>query len=92
MNKCEISTALLASLLLLAACNSGRSPAKASSDDQHAPPPHKTVFDPYIQDLNKAKQVQDKLQAQQQRMEQQLQQAQSGTTRDQPAPAQPPRQ
>ncbi len=79
----------LSFLLLLTACGSNNNSGNASTE-KSAQAPRKTVFEPYIQDLNKAKQVQNVLQAEKQKMDQQIQ-AQTGTTRTPPSPAQPPR-
>jgi hypothetical protein len=73
-------------LLTLGACSSG-SDSKQSKDNT---PPKKTVFDSYVQDVNKAKQVQGTLDAAQQKANAQLQQAESAGTSTQPASAQPP--
>lgn len=76
-------------LLALAACSSG-SNSKQAKDTAQASQPKKSVFDPYIQDVNKAKQVQGKLNAAQQKANAQLQQAQSASTSNPPQSAQPP--
>jgi hypothetical protein len=73
-------------LLTLGACSSG-SDSKQSKDNT---PPKKTVFDSYVQDVNKAKQVQGTLDAAQQKANAQLQQAESASTSSQPESAQPP--
>ncbi len=78
----------LSLLLLLTACGSSNNSNVSAGKSSQAP--RKTVFEPYIQELNKAKQVQNVLQAEKQKMDQQIQ-AQTGTTRTPPAPAQPPR-
>lgn len=75
-------------VLLLSACGSS-SDSKQSKDADNAPP-KKTVFDSYVQDVNKAKQVQGKLDAAQQKADAQLQQAESAGTTSQPQSAQPP--
>ncbi|HET7396865.1 MAG TPA: hypothetical protein VFK12_10555 [Gammaproteobacteria bacterium] len=72
----------------LAACSSGNDSKQGK--DASNPPPKKSVFDPYIQDVNKAKQVQGKLDAAQQKNNAQLQQAESANTVNQPDSAQPP--
>ena len=79
----------LSLLLLLTACGSSNNSGNVSAG-KSSQAPRKTVFEPYIQDLNKAKQVQNVLQAEQQKMDEQIQ-AQTGATRTPPAPAQPPR-
>ncbi|HET7649831.1 MAG TPA: hypothetical protein VFL15_03925 [Gammaproteobacteria bacterium] len=73
-------------LLALGACSSG-SDSKQSKDNA---PPKKTVFDSYVQDVNKAKKVQGTLDAAQQKANAQLQQAESASTSSQPDSAQPP--
>ena len=73
-------------LLTLGACSSGSD----SKQDKDNAPPKKTVFDPYVQDVNKAKQVQGTLDAAQQKADAQLQQAESASTSSQPESAQPP--
>lgn len=78
----------LSLLLLLTACGSSNNSNVSAGKSSQAP--RKTVFEPYIQELNKAKQVQNVLQAEKQKMDQQIQ-AQTGATRTPPAPAQPPR-
>ncbi|HEX5340349.1 MAG TPA: hypothetical protein VFX47_05670 [Gammaproteobacteria bacterium] len=85
------SLAIIAALLLLnlAACGSGND-AKQSKDSDQANQPKKSVFDPYLQDVNKAKQVQGKLDAAQQKNNAQLQQAESANTASQPQSASPP--
>ncbi|MGH7488255.1 MAG: hypothetical protein ACREMY_22055 [bacterium] len=85
------SIAMISCLLLLglSACSSGDDSKQANNTDKNAPP-KKTVFDPYIKDVNKAKQVQGKLDAAQQKNDAQLQQADSANTSDQPDSAQPP--
>lgn len=76
-------------VLLTAGC--GASNNSGQNAAQNAPPPvTHTVFAPYIQDLNKAKNVQTTLQAEKQKTDQQLQQAEAGTTSTQPSSAQPP--
>lgn len=76
-------------LLLTAGC--GASDNGGQNAAQSAPPPvTHTVFAPYIQDLNKAKNLQNTLQAEKQKTDQQLQQAESGTTSTQPSTTQPP--
>jgi hypothetical protein len=75
-------------MLGLTACSSGNDSKQGK--DASNPPPKKSVFDPYIQDVNKVKQVQGKLDAAQQKNNAQLQQAESATTASQPDSAQPP--
>ena len=88
-----ICTVLTGSLLLtLAACGSGHHAAKtAIHTGQDAPPPvSHTVFAPYINDINQAKQVQQIVNAQKQALDQAVQ-AQTGGSHS-PAPsAQTPR-
>ncbi|HET7921805.1 MAG TPA: hypothetical protein VFM15_03535 [Gammaproteobacteria bacterium] len=74
-------------LLTLTACGSGHDSKKDQQADQAQ---KKSVFDPYIQDVNKAKQVQGKLDAAQQKANAQLQQAGAAGTASQPQSAQPP--
>lgn len=81
-----IITCLLA--LGITACSSG-SDSKQNKDADKSPP-KKTVFDSYVQDVNKAKQVQGKLDAAQKQNEAQLQQAESANTQSQSDAAQPP--
>ena len=75
-------------LLFLNACGSS-SDSKQGKDADNTPP-KKTVFDSYVQDVNKAKQVQGTLDAAQQKANAQLQQAESASTTNQPQAAQPP--
>lgn len=84
------SLAILGCLLLLtlSACSSGSDSKQDKNADNT--PPKKSVFDPYIQDVHKAKQVQGKLDAAQQKNNAQLQQADSATSNSQPDAAQPP--
>ena len=72
--------------LNLAACSSGND----SKKDGDKAPPKKTVFDSYVKDVKKAKQVQGKLDAANQAENSQLQRAESGNTTSQPDAAQPP--
>lgn len=85
------SLAMISCLLLLGlnACSSGNDSKQAKNADTNTPP-KKTVFDPYIKDVNKAKQVQGKLDAAQQKNDAQLQQADSANTSSPPDSAQPP--
>jgi hypothetical protein len=79
-------------LLALGACGAGNRAAKsANQTGQGAPPPvSHTVFAPYINDINKAKQVQHIVNAQKQALDRAIQ-SQSGTDNT-PAPsAQTPR-
>lgn len=73
-------------LLSLGACSSGSD----SKQNKDSAPPKKTVFDSYVQDVNKAKQVQGTLDAAQQKANAQLQQAESASTSSQPESTQPP--
>jgi hypothetical protein len=83
------SLAIIGCLLLgLSACSSGSDSKKGKDADNS--PPKKTVFDSYVQDVNKAKQVQGTLDAAQQKNNTQLQQAESASTTNQPDSAQPP--
>lgn len=72
-------------LAMLAACGSGNAPDQTAANP--APPagtvsvPKSNVFNPLVQDLNKAKQVQNQLQAEKQKTDQQIQ-AQSAATSD----------
>ncbi|MGH8371302.1 MAG: hypothetical protein ACRETO_01045 [Gammaproteobacteria bacterium] len=83
------SLAIIGCLLLgLSACSSGSDSKKGKDADNS--PPKKSVFDSYVQDVNKAKQVQGKLDAAHQKNNAQLQQAESANTNSQPDSAQPP--
>ena len=72
-------------LLALVGCSSGHD-SKQSSDSANNPP-KKSVFDPYMKDVNKAKQVQGKLNAAQQKQNAEYQRAVSGTTSSAPQSA-----
>ena len=71
-------------LLALSACSSGHD-SKQSSSANNAP--KKSVFDPYMNDVKKAKQVQGNLDAAHQKQNAQYQQAVSGSTTSQPPSA-----
>lgn len=79
--------AIFACLLVLglSACSSGNDSKQNSSDADK--PPKKSVFDSYIKDVNKAKQVQGKLDAAQQKENAELQQAVSAGTSSTPQSA-----
>ena len=74
-------------VLLLCACGPHNQPAGAGKQAaQDAPPPvSHTVFAPYINDVNKAKQVQNTVNAQKQALDRGIQ-AQTGASSS-PAPA-----
>lgn len=82
-------TLALSVLALLTACSAHTHRTGQASADPSATAPQKTIFNPYLQDINKAKQVQATLEAEQQKTERQIQ-AQSGADAAQPAPAKPP--
>lgn len=77
--------------LLLSLCACGTSHSSGDNSPSQAPPPvSHTVFAPYIQDINKAKQVQNTVNAQKQVLDRAIQ-AQTGSSQS-PAPsAQTPR-
>lgn len=71
-------------LLALCACGSNHASGKPAASD--APPPvSHTVFAPYVQDINKAKQVQNTVNAQKQALDRAIQ-AQTGSSQS-PAPS-----
>ncbi|MBU6420679.1 MAG: hypothetical protein KGL98_01325 [Gammaproteobacteria bacterium] len=75
--------------LVLGACDAGHSVGNTAGS-QAPPPVSHTVFAPYVNDVNKAKQLQDTVNAQKQALDRAIQ-AQTGATRT-PAPsAQSPR-
>lgn len=73
--------------LFLSACGTGNAPqATGKHMAQEAPPPvSHTVFAPYINDVNKARQVQDAVNAQKQALDRAIQ-AQTGASNS-PAPS-----
>lgn len=75
---------MTALLLLLGACGAGH-PAGNTAGSQAPPPVSHTVFAPYVNDVNKAKQVQNTVNAQKQALDRAIQ-AQTGATST-PAPA-----
>lgn len=74
---------ITATLLLTAACGSSQSPDRKAAAQNAPPPVSHTVFAPYVNELDKAKNVQNTIDAQKQAMDKQIQ-IQSGAT---PAPA-----
>jgi len=79
---------ICATLFLTISCGSYNSTDKNAA--QNAPPPvSHTVFAPYIREINKAKNVQNTVDAQKQAMDRQIQ-AQTGTTNAPSASSQSP--
>ena len=74
---------IVGTLSLTAACDSSQNPDKNTAAQNAPPPVSHTVFAPYVRELNKAKNVQNTINAQKQAMDKQIQ-MQSGAT---PAPA-----
>lgn len=76
---------LIAGLLMgLSACGAGKSSANSSAEN--APPPvSHTVFAPYIREIDKAKQVQNTVNAQKQALDQAIQAQTGGTSTAAPA-------
>ena len=87
--KMVLCSILMAGLLLsLCACGAGHSSSN-NSTSQAPPPVSHTVFAPYIQEINKAKQVQNTVNAQKQALDRAIQ-AQTGASQTPPPPAQTP--
>lgn len=80
---------MTALMLVLGACGASHS-AGNTAGSQAPPPVSHTVFAPYVNDVNKAKQVQDSVNAQKQALDRAIQ-AQTGTTRTTAPAAQSPR-
>lgn len=89
MKSLVCSILMTALMLVLGACGTDHSNGNNAAS-QAPPPVSHTVFAPYVKDVNKAKQVQDTVDAQKQALDRAIQ-AQTGTTST-PAPsAQSPR-
>lgn len=80
--KSVFTVAACALLLGLGACSSGND----SQSTTKSIAAKKSVFDGYVKDVNKAKQVQGKLSAAQKKMQTQLKQAETGEDKDQTPP------
>lgn len=76
-------------MLVLGSCGAGH-PDGNTAGSQAPPPVSHTVFAPYVNDINKAKQVQDTVNAQKQALDRAIQ-VQTGTTRTTAPAAQSPR-
>lgn len=81
--KILISIAACALLLSVGACSSGSGSPQSTTKSIAA---KKSVFDGYVKDVNKAKQVEGKLSAAQKKMQAQLKQAESGNGSGQQPP------